>query len=46
MREYLRDLRQQGFKYFHDRTLTAAILDRITHHALIRNMNRKSFRRR
>ncbi|MCX6677380.1 MAG: IS21-like element helper ATPase IstB [Methanothrix sp.] len=33
-------------KVFHDRTLTAAILDRITHHALILNMNGKSFRRR
>lgn len=33
-------------KVFHDRALTAAILDRITHHALILNMNGKSFRRR
>ena len=33
-------------KVFHDRNLTAAILDRITHHALILNMNGKSFRRR
>jgi DNA replication protein DnaC len=33
-------------KVFHDRTLTAAILDRITHHALILNMNGQSFRRR
>lgn len=33
-------------KVFHDRTLTAAILDRITHHALILNMNGKSFRRK
>jgi DNA replication protein DnaC len=33
-------------KVFHDRTLTAAILDRITHQALILNMNGKSFRRR
>jgi DNA replication protein DnaC len=33
-------------KVFHDKTLTAAILDRITHHALILNMNGKSFRRR
>ena len=33
-------------KVFHDRTLTAAILDRITHHALILNMNGKSFRQR
>jgi DNA replication protein DnaC len=33
-------------KVFHDRTLTAAILDRITHHALILNMNGKSFRLR
>jgi len=31
-------------KVFHDKTLTAAILDRITHHALILNMNGKSFR--
>jgi DNA replication protein DnaC len=33
-------------KVFHDRTLTAAILDRITHHAMILNMNGKSFRRK
>ena len=33
-------------KVFHDRALTAAILDRITHHALILNMNGQSFRRR
>jgi len=33
-------------KIFHDKTLTAAILDRITHHALILNMNGKSYRRR
>jgi len=33
-------------KVFHDKTLTAAILDRITHRALILNMNGKSFRRR
>lgn len=33
-------------KVFHDRTLTAAILDRITHHALILNMNGESFRRK
>jgi len=33
-------------KVFHDRTLTAAILDRITHHVLILNMNGKSFRRK
>jgi DNA replication protein DnaC len=33
-------------KVFHDRTLTAAIRDRITHHALILNMNGKSFRRK
>ena len=26
-------------KVFHDKTLTAAILDRITHHAMILNMN-------
>jgi len=32
-------------KVFHDRTLTAAILDRITHHAMILNMNGQSFRR-
>ncbi|MDO8873581.1 MAG: ATP-binding protein, partial [Methanoregula sp.] len=30
---------------FHDKTLTAAILDRVTHQALILNMNGKSFRR-
>jgi DNA replication protein DnaC len=33
-------------KVFHDKTLTTAILDRITHHALILNMNGKSFRRK
>jgi DNA replication protein DnaC len=33
-------------RVFHDKTLTTAILDRITHHALILNMNGKSFRRR
>jgi DNA replication protein DnaC len=33
-------------KIFHDKTLTAAILDRITHRALILNMNGSSFRRR
>jgi len=33
-------------KIFHDKTLTAAILDRITHRALILNMNGRSFRRR
>ena len=32
-------------KVFHDRTITAAILDRITHHAMILNMNGQSFRR-
>jgi DNA replication protein DnaC len=33
-------------KVFYDKTLTAAILDRITHHAMILNMNGQSFRRR
>ena len=33
-------------KIFHDKTLTTAILDRITHHALILNMNGRSYRRR
>ncbi len=33
-------------KVFHDKTLTAAILDRITHRAMILNMNGKSFRRK
>ena len=33
-------------KVFHDRALTVAILDRITHHAMILNMNGQSFRRR
>jgi DNA replication protein DnaC len=33
-------------KVFHDKTLTAAILDRITHNAMILNMNGQSFRRR
>lgn len=33
-------------KVFHDKTLTAALLDRITHRALILNMTGNSFRRR
>jgi DNA replication protein DnaC len=33
-------------KIFHDRALTAAVFDRITHHALILNMNGKNFGRR
>jgi DNA replication protein DnaC len=33
-------------KVFHDKILTAAILDRITHNAMILNMNGQSFRRR
>lgn len=33
-------------KVFHDKNLTAAILDRITHHSLILNMNGVSYRRR
>lgn len=33
-------------KVFHDKTLTAAILDRITHRAMIVNMNGASYRRR
>ncbi len=33
-------------RIFHDKTLTAALLDRITHRALILNMSGKSFRRR
>lgn len=33
-------------RIFHDKTLTAALLDRITHRALILNMNGSSFRRR
>lgn len=33
-------------KVFHDKSLTAAILDRITHRALILNMNGTSYRRR
>ncbi len=33
-------------KIFHDKTLTAALLDRITHKAMILNMNGSSFRRR
>ena len=33
-------------KVFHDKTLTAAILDRSTHRAMILNMNGKSFRRK
>jgi DNA replication protein DnaC len=33
-------------KVFHDKSITAAILDRITHKALIVNMNGVSFRRR
>lgn len=33
-------------RIFHDKTLTAALLDRITHRAMILNMNGSSFRRR
>ena len=33
-------------KVFHDKTLTAALLDRITHRAMIVNMNGPSYRRR
>jgi DNA replication protein DnaC len=33
-------------KVFHDRAITAAILDRITHHAMILNMSGQSFRQR
>lgn len=33
-------------KVFHDKTLTAALLDRITHRAIIVNMNGPSYRRR
>ncbi len=33
-------------KVFHDKTLTAALLDRITHRALILNMTGNSYRRR
>jgi len=33
-------------KVFHDPILTAALLDRITHRALVMNMNGMSFRQR
>jgi DNA replication protein DnaC len=33
-------------KVFHDPILTAALLDRITHRALVMNMNGTSFRQR
>jgi hypothetical protein len=33
-------------KIFHDPILTAALLDRITHRALVMNMNGTSFRQR
>ena len=33
-------------KVFHDKAITAAILDRITHHAMILNMSGQSFRQR
>jgi len=33
-------------RIFHDKTLTAALLDRITHRAMVLNMNGSSFRRR
>jgi DNA replication protein DnaC len=36
----------EWIKVFHDKTLTAALLDRITHRAIIANMNGPSFRRR
>jgi len=33
-------------KTFHDAALTMALLDRITHNAIILNMNGESYRRR
>jgi DNA replication protein DnaC len=36
----------EWMKVFHDKTLTAALLDRITHHAIVVNMNGDSYRRR
>lgn len=36
----------EWIKVFHDKTLTAALLDRITHRAIVINMNGESYRRR
>jgi DNA replication protein DnaC len=36
----------EWIKVFHDKTLTAALLDRITHRAIVVNMNGQSYRRR
>jgi len=36
----------EWIKVFHDKTLTAALLDRITHRAIVVNMNGESYRRR
>jgi DNA replication protein DnaC len=36
----------EWIKVFHDKTLTAALLDRITHRAIVVNMNGSSYRRR
>lgn len=36
----------EWIKVFHDKVLTAALLDRITHHAMVIGMNGPSFRRR
>ncbi|WP_161484658.1 ATP-binding protein, partial [Kosmotoga arenicorallina] len=36
----------EWIKIFHDKALTMALLDRITHNALILNMSGRSYRRR
>lgn len=36
----------EWIKIFHDKALTMALLDRITHNAIILNMNGESYRRR
>jgi DNA replication protein DnaC len=36
----------EWIKVFHDKTLTASLLDRITHRAIVVNMNGESYRRR
>jgi DNA replication protein DnaC len=36
----------EWIRLFHDKALTAALLDRITHKAIVLNMNGTSFRRK
>jgi len=42
----LSNISPRCFDNVHDKAITAAILDRITHHAMILNMSGQSFRQR